>query len=95
MHMRHGLRITSISLIAISLTLTAGWALMRDIEPLVYLGYVGGFPMLLITGVHGGTSVQNAMGGCVFVVVNFAFYFGLLYWIEKIWSKCRAGEKKR
>jgi hypothetical protein len=83
-----------ISLLAITFTLIAGWAALRDVSPLFYLGLVGAVPLILITGVHGGgTSVENTIGGTVFVIVNFAFYYVVLAWIARRWLGRGDGEK--
>jgi hypothetical protein len=67
--------------IAIVITFIAGWAGIRDIRPLFYLGFIGAVPMMLITGVHGGgTSLQNAIGYTVFVLANAAFYYYIVRW---------------
>ena len=69
-------------LLAIALTIVAGWAALKDINPLFYLGTVGLIPTLLIEGVHGGgTHTQNLSGGIAFVVVNVLFYYFVLQWV--------------
>jgi len=38
--------------------------------------------MILIEGVHGGgTQASDIIGGVVFVVVNFVFYYLVLRWV--------------
>jgi len=69
-------------LLAIVLTVVAGWAALKGINPLFYLGTVGLIPTLLIEGVHGGgTHTQNVSGGVAFVVVNVLFYYFALRWV--------------
>jgi hypothetical protein len=75
-----------VAVIAILITLLAGWSALRDIDPLFYLGLVGTIPLMLITGVHGGgTHVQNLIGGTLFAIVNFAFYYAVCSWLAKKW----------
>jgi len=69
-------------LLAVLLTVLAGWSALKDISPLFYLGTVGLIPTLLIEGVHGGgTHVQDMIGGAVFIVVNIVFYYFVFHWV--------------
>jgi hypothetical protein len=70
------------ALLALLLTLASGWSGLKGISfALFCLGIVGALPMILIEGVHGGGShEQNMIGGAVFVIVNFIFYFFVFRW---------------
>jgi hypothetical protein len=75
------LKLWSASLAAL-LTSVAGWAGLKDISPLFYLGTVGAIPMILIEGAHGGgTHVENTIGGIVFAIVNVLFYYFIFHWL--------------
>ena len=68
--------------LAVMLTLAAGWAGLKGTSFLLAcIGIVGAIPMLLIEGVHGGTHVENMIGGVVFVLVNVMFYYFVLRWV--------------
>jgi hypothetical protein len=71
------------SLLALLLTLVAGWSGLKGFSfALFCLGIVGAIPMILIEGVHGGgTHLENMIGGVVFVVVNIMFYYFVLQWV--------------
>jgi hypothetical protein len=62
---------------ALLLTLVAGWSGLTGFSfALFCLGILGAIPMIMIEGVHGGgTHAENMIGGAVFVVVNFLFYY--------------------
>jgi hypothetical protein len=77
-------------LLATALSLIALWGVLRDIVPLLYLGLIGGYPMLLVNGLHGGISPgRDVIGYSVFIVVNTAFYYVIFWVIARIWSKAR------
>ena len=79
---RHVKRNLLSALLALTLTLAAGWSGLKGVSfALFCLGIVGALPMFLIEGVHGGGShQQNMIGGAVFVIVNFMFYFVVFRW---------------
>jgi len=68
---------------SIVLTLIAGWSGLKGFSfALFCLGIAGAIPMILIEGVHGGgTHGLDIIGGVVFVVVNFSFYYFVLRWV--------------
>jgi hypothetical membrane protein len=69
--------------VSIAFVLTAisalGWKL--NAFALYAIGIVGGIVTLAVTGPHGGTGVQELIGGCVFVAVNLISYWFLARFI--------------
>ncbi len=91
MDRRKQLKVWSFSF-AVVLTVAAGWAGLKHASiVLFFLGIIGAIPMILIEGVHGGgTHIENAIGGSVFVVVNVLFYFLVFNWVlAKIFKEGR------
>jgi hypothetical protein len=73
-------------LIAISLTSVSGWAyLTLHLYYLCYLGSVGLMAAIMVQGPHN----LNALGGCVFVIVNTAFFYYLGVFCRSRWRRMR------
>lgn len=71
-------------------SLLALWGVLGDIIPLTYFGEIGGVPMLLINGLHGGRMpVIDTVGYTVFVAVNIVFYYALFSGAIRLWTKVR------
>lgn len=79
---------------AVILTLIAGWSGFTGFSfALFCLGIVGAIPMILIESPHGGTHVENIIGGAAFVVVNVLFYYFVLNWVLARMFRARRGNQ--
>ncbi len=74
-----------IATLCILFAFAQGWIILKSYTlfglALLYLGFAGGIPFILVNGVHGDSGgVAGFVGGILFVLVNATAY----YWIIRL-----------
>ncbi|HEY6445155.1 MAG TPA: hypothetical protein VIY53_01745 [Acidobacteriaceae bacterium] len=64
--------------VAVIVACISAWGAIHFVSPLFYLGFPGAMAMIVITGAHGGTKVQEIIGRSLFLIVNAGVYYFLI-----------------